>query len=32
MALTIQSGVKGLILAAQVEAFKDENVIAEGLN
>ncbi|GJZ70509.1 putative reverse transcriptase domain-containing protein [Tanacetum coccineum] len=26
------SGVKGLILAAQGEAFKDENVIAEGLN
>ncbi|GJS42359.1 reverse transcriptase domain-containing protein [Tanacetum coccineum] len=25
-------GVKGLILAAQGEAFKDENVIAEGLN
>ncbi|GJY44271.1 reverse transcriptase domain-containing protein [Tanacetum coccineum] len=24
--------VKGLILAAQVKAFKDENVIAEGLN
>ncbi|GJV12360.1 reverse transcriptase domain-containing protein [Tanacetum coccineum] len=32
MAVTIQSGVKGLILAAQVEAFKDENVIAKGLN
>ncbi|GJW36819.1 putative reverse transcriptase domain-containing protein [Tanacetum coccineum] len=32
IAVTIQSGVKGLILAAQVEAFKDENVIAEGLN
>ncbi|GJU39220.1 putative reverse transcriptase domain-containing protein [Tanacetum coccineum] len=32
MAVTIQSGVTGLILAAQVEAFKDENVIAEGLN
>ncbi|GJX75968.1 reverse transcriptase domain-containing protein [Tanacetum coccineum] len=32
MAVTIQSGVKGLILVAQVEAFKDENVIAEGLN
>ncbi|GJX94813.1 putative reverse transcriptase domain-containing protein [Tanacetum coccineum] len=32
MAMTIQSGVKGLILAAQGEAFKDENVIAEGLN
>ncbi|GJU51745.1 putative reverse transcriptase domain-containing protein, partial [Tanacetum coccineum] len=32
MAVTIQSGVKGLILAAQGEAFKDENVIVEGLN
>ncbi|GJS46060.1 putative reverse transcriptase domain-containing protein [Tanacetum coccineum] len=32
MATTIQSKVKGLILAAQGEAFKDENVIAEGLN
>ncbi|GJV64212.1 putative reverse transcriptase domain-containing protein [Tanacetum coccineum] len=32
MAVTIQSGVKGLILAAQGEAFKDENVIAEELN
>ncbi|GJU63305.1 putative reverse transcriptase domain-containing protein [Tanacetum coccineum] len=32
MAVTIQSGVKGLILAAQDEAFKDESVIAEGLN
>ncbi|GJV04539.1 putative reverse transcriptase domain-containing protein [Tanacetum coccineum] len=32
MAMTIQSGVKGLILAAQGEAFKDENVIAKGLN
>ncbi|GJW46789.1 putative reverse transcriptase domain-containing protein [Tanacetum coccineum] len=32
MAMTIQSGGKGLILAAQGEAFKDENVIAEGLN
>ncbi|GJV60111.1 reverse transcriptase domain-containing protein [Tanacetum coccineum] len=27
-----KSRVKGLILAYQVEAFKDENVIAEGLN
>nr|GEU66429.1 reverse transcriptase domain-containing protein [Tanacetum cinerariifolium] len=27
-----KSGVKGLILAVQGEAFKDENVIAEGLN
>ncbi|GJY84207.1 reverse transcriptase domain-containing protein [Tanacetum coccineum] len=32
MAVTIQSEVKGLILAAQDEAFKDENVIAKGLN
>ncbi|GJU85578.1 putative reverse transcriptase domain-containing protein [Tanacetum coccineum] len=32
MAVTIQSEVKGLILTAQGEAFKDENVIAEGLN
>ncbi|GJV35696.1 putative reverse transcriptase domain-containing protein [Tanacetum coccineum] len=32
MAVTIQSGVKGLILAAQGEAFKDKNVIAKGLN
>ncbi|GJX40245.1 putative reverse transcriptase domain-containing protein [Tanacetum coccineum] len=32
MAVTIQSGVKGLILAAQVEAFKIKMVIAEGLN
>ncbi|GJU52881.1 putative reverse transcriptase domain-containing protein [Tanacetum coccineum] len=27
-----KSGVKGLILVAQGEAFKDENVIAEGFN
>nr|GEZ21604.1 reverse transcriptase domain-containing protein [Tanacetum cinerariifolium] len=32
MVVTIPFGVKGLILAAQGEAFKDENVIAEGLN
>ncbi|GJS86844.1 reverse transcriptase domain-containing protein [Tanacetum coccineum] len=32
MVVIIQSRVKGLILAAQGEAFKDENVIAEGLN
>ncbi|GJX48221.1 putative reverse transcriptase domain-containing protein [Tanacetum coccineum] len=32
MSVTIQSGVKGLILAAQVEAFNDENMIVEGLN
>ncbi|GKB45280.1 putative reverse transcriptase domain-containing protein, partial [Tanacetum coccineum] len=31
MAVTIQSGVKGLILADQGEAFKDENVITERL-
>ncbi|GKC30925.1 putative reverse transcriptase domain-containing protein [Tanacetum coccineum] len=30
--VTIQSRIKGLILASQVEAFKDENVIAKGLN
>ncbi|GKF95596.1 hypothetical protein Tco_0288331 [Tanacetum coccineum] len=32
MAMKIQSRVKGLILASQGEAFKDENMIAEGLN
>ncbi|GJW62555.1 putative reverse transcriptase domain-containing protein [Tanacetum coccineum] len=32
MTMTTQSGVKGLILVAQGEAFKDENVIAKGLN
>ncbi|GKC83563.1 putative reverse transcriptase domain-containing protein [Tanacetum coccineum] len=32
MAMTIQSEAKRLILAAQGEAFKDENVIAGGLN
>ncbi|GKD69381.1 putative reverse transcriptase domain-containing protein [Tanacetum coccineum] len=32
MAVTIQFGVKGLILAAQGKSFKDENVMAEGLN
>ncbi|GJV73534.1 putative reverse transcriptase domain-containing protein [Tanacetum coccineum] len=32
MAVTIQFGVKGLILAAQGKAFKDENVMVEGLN
>ncbi|GJT97081.1 putative reverse transcriptase domain-containing protein [Tanacetum coccineum] len=32
MDVTIQSKVKRLILAAQGEALKDENVIAEGLN
>ncbi|GJW83310.1 hypothetical protein Tco_0156455 [Tanacetum coccineum] len=32
MAVTIKSEVKGLIMAAQGEAFKDKNVIAEGLN
>ncbi|GKF21797.1 hypothetical protein Tco_0070435, partial [Tanacetum coccineum] len=32
IAVIILSGVKGLILADQGEAFKDENVIAKGLN
>ncbi|GJT30740.1 hypothetical protein Tco_0911015 [Tanacetum coccineum] len=32
MAMTIQSGVKGMILAAQCEAFKQENVLAERLH
>ncbi|GJV18529.1 putative reverse transcriptase domain-containing protein [Tanacetum coccineum] len=32
MVVTIQSGVRGLILAAQSKAFKDENVMAEALN
>ncbi|GKC83134.1 putative reverse transcriptase domain-containing protein [Tanacetum coccineum] len=32
MAMTIQSGVKGLIVAAQGEAFKDEIMMAKGLN
>nr|GEX67619.1 putative reverse transcriptase domain-containing protein [Tanacetum cinerariifolium] len=32
MAVTIQSGVTGLILAAQGKAFKDENLITKGLN
>ncbi|GKD68498.1 putative reverse transcriptase domain-containing protein [Tanacetum coccineum] len=32
MAVTIQSEVKGLILAAQGEVFKDGNVITKGLN
>ncbi|GJY33072.1 hypothetical protein Tco_0417541 [Tanacetum coccineum] len=32
MAVTIQSRVKKLILVAQGKAFKDENVIVEGLN
>ncbi|GJX10494.1 putative reverse transcriptase domain-containing protein [Tanacetum coccineum] len=32
MAVTIKSRVKGLILAAQGKAFKDENVLVEGLN
>nr|GEV18337.1 hypothetical protein [Tanacetum cinerariifolium] len=32
MAEKIQFGVKGVILAAQGKAFKDENVIAKGLN
>ncbi|GJZ94355.1 putative reverse transcriptase domain-containing protein [Tanacetum coccineum] len=32
MAMTIQSGVKEMILAAQSEAFKQENVLAERLH
>nr|GEW72577.1 putative reverse transcriptase domain-containing protein [Tanacetum cinerariifolium] len=31
MAMTIQSGVRGMILAAQGKAFKQENVLAERL-
>ncbi|GKE68638.1 putative reverse transcriptase domain-containing protein, partial [Tanacetum coccineum] len=31
MAMTIQSGVRGIILTAQGEAFKQENVLAEKL-
>ncbi|GJY30729.1 putative reverse transcriptase domain-containing protein [Tanacetum coccineum] len=32
MAMTIQSGVKKMILAAQSEAFKQENILAERLH
>ncbi|GJR73877.1 putative reverse transcriptase domain-containing protein [Tanacetum coccineum] len=32
MAMTIQSGVRGMILAAQSEAFKQENILAERLH
>ncbi|GKE24516.1 putative reverse transcriptase domain-containing protein [Tanacetum coccineum] len=32
MAMTVQSGVKGMILAAQGEAFDQENVLAEKLH
>ncbi|GJX63815.1 putative reverse transcriptase domain-containing protein [Tanacetum coccineum] len=32
MALTIQSGIRGMILAVQGEAFKQENVLAERLH
>ncbi|GKA74174.1 putative reverse transcriptase domain-containing protein [Tanacetum coccineum] len=32
MAMTIQSGVRGMILAAQGEAFKQENILAERLH
>ncbi|GJX54975.1 putative reverse transcriptase domain-containing protein [Tanacetum coccineum] len=32
MAMTIQSGVRGMILAAQSEAFKQENKLAERLH
>ncbi|GJY01933.1 putative reverse transcriptase domain-containing protein [Tanacetum coccineum] len=32
MAMTIQSGIRGMILAAQGEAFKQENVLAKRLH
>ncbi|GKD75393.1 putative reverse transcriptase domain-containing protein, partial [Tanacetum coccineum] len=32
MAMTIQSGIRGMILAAQGEAFKQENLLAERLH
>ncbi|GKB14301.1 putative reverse transcriptase domain-containing protein [Tanacetum coccineum] len=32
MAMTIQSGIRGMILAAQSEAFKQENVLVERLH
>ncbi|GJZ75709.1 hypothetical protein Tco_0640174, partial [Tanacetum coccineum] len=32
MAMTIQPGIRGMILAAQGEAFKQENVLAEKLH
>ncbi|GJV92037.1 reverse transcriptase domain-containing protein, partial [Tanacetum coccineum] len=32
MAMTIQPGVRGMILAAQSEAFKQENILAERLH
>ncbi|GJZ75257.1 putative reverse transcriptase domain-containing protein [Tanacetum coccineum] len=32
MAMTLQSGVKEMILAAQSEAFKEENILAERLH
>ncbi|GKG18644.1 hypothetical protein Tco_0372942, partial [Tanacetum coccineum] len=32
MAMTIQYGVRGMILEAQSEAFKKENVLAERLH
>ncbi|GKE57641.1 putative reverse transcriptase domain-containing protein [Tanacetum coccineum] len=32
MAMTIQSGVKEMIVAAQSEAFKQENILAERLH
>ncbi|GKB96200.1 putative reverse transcriptase domain-containing protein [Tanacetum coccineum] len=32
MAMTIQSGVRGMVLAAQGEAFKQQNVLAERLH
>ncbi|GKC09219.1 hypothetical protein Tco_1000829, partial [Tanacetum coccineum] len=32
MAMTIQYGVRGMILAAQSKAFKQENILAERLH
>ncbi|GKF00987.1 hypothetical protein Tco_0027910, partial [Tanacetum coccineum] len=32
MAMTIQYGVRGMILAAQSEAFKQENILVERLH
>nr|GEW31358.1 putative reverse transcriptase domain-containing protein [Tanacetum cinerariifolium] len=32
MAITIQSGIRGMIIAAQGEAFKQENILAERLH
>nr|GEY25733.1 putative reverse transcriptase domain-containing protein [Tanacetum cinerariifolium] len=32
MAMTIQSGIRGMIIAAQGEVFKQENILAERLH